>query len=219
MRAWLDNSWGAVRPAVVEGLIVYGRPRGAEATFVRSDAWLGAQHTPTVDEARAELMRRFLSAFGPATAGDFAKWSGIKLSESRVVLDSLGDEAVRVSVDGAPGWILARDAVAVRDAELNRGAVRMLPAFDTLLLAHATKEHLVPPKFFKKVYRPQGWISPVVLVGSAVVAVWFSKARGRAIEVDVQPFARLTREVRDAIAAEAEAMSRFLASPCHVRFS
>jgi len=35
MRKWLQYAWSAMRPAILEGLIVYGEPRGAEATFVR----------------------------------------------------------------------------------------------------------------------------------------------------------------------------------------
>src|SRR6476646_3280192 len=88
MRAWLDHAWSAVRPAVIEGRIVYGPPRGAEATFVRADAWVGPQREWTLDEARAELLRRFLAAFGPATPHDFAKWSGLNTSEARRVVDS-----------------------------------------------------------------------------------------------------------------------------------
>jgi hypothetical protein len=50
--------------------------------------------------------------------------------------------------------------------------VRLLPAFDAFLLAHATKDHIVDPRFYKRVYRNQGWISPVVLVGGRIAAVW-----------------------------------------------
>jgi len=35
MRVWLKYAWSAMRPAIVEGLICYGPPRGAQATFVR----------------------------------------------------------------------------------------------------------------------------------------------------------------------------------------
>src|SRR5262249_23848401 len=42
-RKWLDPAWSGVRPAVIEGAIFYGPPRGAEATFVRVDRWLGSQ--------------------------------------------------------------------------------------------------------------------------------------------------------------------------------
>jgi len=104
MRSWLDHAWSAVRPAVIEGLIVYGPPRGAEATFVRVDRWLGKQPTLGVDEARVELLRRFLSAFGPATPHDFAKWSGIRTSEAkRVVVKGffLNHPDVELKIPGA----------------------------------------------------------------------------------------------------------------------
>ena len=42
MRVWLKYAWSAMRPAIVEGLICYGPPRGAQATFVRVDQWLPA---------------------------------------------------------------------------------------------------------------------------------------------------------------------------------
>jgi hypothetical protein len=86
VRAWLEHAWSAVRPAVIDGLIVYGPPRGAEATFGRVDEWLPKQPAFEVADARAELLRRFLSAFGPATAHDFAKWSGLKTTDARTAL-------------------------------------------------------------------------------------------------------------------------------------
>jgi hypothetical protein len=58
MRSWLDHTRTAVRSAVIEGLIVSGPPRGAEAAIVRVDRWLGRQPTLDVDEARVELFGR-----------------------------------------------------------------------------------------------------------------------------------------------------------------
>ena len=49
VRAWLDHAWSAVRPAVIEGAIVYGPPRGAEATFVRADTWIGGSVCAVAD--------------------------------------------------------------------------------------------------------------------------------------------------------------------------
>ena len=218
LRAWLDNSWGALRPAVIDGLIVYGPPRGAETTFVRVDSWLSTQPPMDVETARAELCRRFLSAFGPASAHDFAKWSGIKTSEAKAVIESLGGELARVSVEGASGWIRSVDADALTHSDLDPSAVRLLGAFDSFLLAHATKEHLVEPKHYKRVYRPQGWISPVVMRGGAIVGVWFPEATGRDVTLDVHLFGRAGAALRQAVEREAEAMSVFLAAPCRARF-
>jgi uncharacterized protein YcaQ len=186
MRLWLDNVWGPMRtrPALVEGLIVYGPARGAEATFVRVDRWLGRQRTPGVGEARAQLARRFLSAYGPATFRDFAKWSGLKSSDARVVFDAIAGEVTEVCVDGNTAVIRREDLTAVMRSRLDDQIVRLLGPFDPFLLAHATKEHLVNPEYYKRVYRPQGWISPVVLAGDRIVGVWFSKVKGSVMEVD-----------------------------------
>lgn len=217
VRAWLDHAWSAVRPAVIDGLIVYGPPRGAEATFVRVDAWLPKQPAFDVAEARAELLRRFLSAFGPASAHDFAKWSGLKTSDARAIVDALRDELVPVSVDGAPGWIRGADLDALRRGALDEDAVRLLGAFDPFLLAHVTKEHLVEPRHYKRVYRPQGWISPVVLRGGAIAGVWFPKPTGKTVMLDVELFGRVTRALREGIEREADAMGRFIGVSCEAR--
>jgi hypothetical protein len=217
VRSWLDHAWSAVRPAVIEGRLVYGPPRGAEATFVRVDRWLGRQPALGVEEARAELLRRFLAAFGPATPHDFAKWSGIRTSEAKRLVES-ADDLARVSVDGAPGWILRKDVATLTRSELNSDAVRLLGAFDSFLLAHATKEHLVDARFYKRVYRPQGWISPVVLRGGTVIGVWFPESTGKKTTLGVELFGRATPSVRRAIEREAEQMSTFLGTACSPRF-
>lgn len=219
MRAWLDHAWSAVRPAVIEGLIVYGPPRGSAATFVRTDKWLGRQKTIDGDTARGELLRRFLAAFGPATPHDFAKWSGLKTSDARRLVAAAGDALAAVSVDGAPGWILREDVAALDRSRLDPDAVRLLGAFDSFLLAHATKEQLVAPPFYKRVYRPQGWISPVVLRGATIVGVWFSETSGGQAAIRVELFKRGSAALRRAIEREADAIGAFLGTACQVRFS
>src|SRR5204862_951716 len=94
----------------------------------------------------------------------------------------------------------------------------LLPAFDTFLLAHSTKDHLVEPRFYKRVYRNQGWLSPVVLVNGRIVAVWFLEERARAFTVDVQPFGALDAKVRRGLSAVAVALGSFLGARCHVEF-
>ncbi|HEY1913035.1 MAG TPA: winged helix DNA-binding domain-containing protein [Vicinamibacterales bacterium] len=218
MRAWLDNSWGALRAPVVDGLIVYGPPQGSATTFVRVDQWLQRQPSFGVDEARAELCRRFLSAFGPATAHDFAKWSGLKTSEARVVIAGLAGELEPVTIEGATGWIRHLDRRTLGESVLDEESVRLLGPFDSFLLAHATKEHLVPPKHYKRVYRPQGWISPVVMRGGSIIGVWFPETSSQTVTLGVELFGKTTPGVRQAIEREAEALGRFLGLRGQARF-
>jgi hypothetical protein len=225
MRVWLKYAWSAMRPAILEGLIVYGPPRGAETTFVRTDQWLqrplvsALRRTSSLDahEARIELARRFLTAFGPATHRDFTKWSGLPTSVTRPIFEQLSSDMVAVSVDGEASFILRRDLKSLAGARLDRSA-KLLPSFDSFLLAHSTKDHLVDPRFYKRVYRNQGWLSPVVIAGGRIVAVWFLEERAKAFTVDVQPFGALDAKVRRGLEAEAEALGTFLGARCDVQF-
>lgn len=219
MRKWLRFSWSALRPAIVEGLICYGPPRGNEVAFVRVDQWLPRPRAIDEGEARRELVRRFLAAFGPATVRDFMKWSGIKALEARRAWTSLedGDELAPVAVDGASQWLLGRDLPALTDRAPDAGSLRLLPSFDPFLLAHATKDHLVEKRHYKRVYRAAGWITPVVLIGGRVAGVWSLETRANAVAVDVQLFDKAGRATRDAIERETSALGRFLGARCDVK--
>lgn len=218
MRTWLKFAWSAMRPAILEGLIVYGQPRGAEATFVRVDQWLPKQRAVDAADAQLELATRFLRAFGPATHRDFTKWSGLPTSVTKPVFERLGGTLEEVTVDGERSCILRKDLAELQAAKIDSSPI-LLPSFDTFLLAHQTKDHLVEKKFYKRVYRNQGWLSPVVLVNGRIVAVWFLEERAKAFTVDVQPFGTLDTKVRRGIAAEADALGIFLGARCDVQYS
>jgi hypothetical protein len=214
VQRWLDFASSAFRPLIVQGLICYGPPRGAEVTLVRTDRWLALGTPMDEAEAKRELLRRFLGAYGPATVRDFVKWSGIPAVEAKPVWDAVGGDLVDVDVEGEPAWILARDRAALSKARFEENGVRLLPAFDPFLLAHAAKDHLVDPRFYKRVYRNQGWLSPVVLAGGRVVATWSLKKELLTIEA----FEGLSKEVKRGIAKETGALREFLNAPVNVLF-
>jgi hypothetical protein len=68
-------------------------------------------------------------------------------------------------------------------------------------------------------FTAQGWISPTVLQGGRIIGVWFQKAAAKDVILDVELFKAPTSAVRDAIAAQADAMSSFVAAHCVPRFT
>ncbi len=180
------------------------------------------------EDAKRELLRRFLAAYGPGTIRDFVKWSGIPMSEAKPVWDAVSAEMTEIEIDGADpafaranadrAWILKKDLRALKSTVGDPDAVRLLPAFDVYLLAHSAKDHLVEPQFYKRVYRNQGWLSPVVLRGGRIIGVWFLRSTARSQTVDVEPFVPVTRAVRARIEEEVGALSEFLNAPCKLLF-
>jgi hypothetical protein len=211
--AKLTQSWGTIlKPAAFAGRLCFGPSLGQRVQFTRPDTWLAttpAAHDPNA--ATADIARRFLAAYGPATYHDLARWwSGGGVATARQWIASLGDEVSRVELDGTPAWMLTAHLREARQLRPQR-SVRLLPAFDQYVIAashHA--EHLLPGKLRHRVYRQQGWISPVLLVNGRMEGVWRHQIKGSRVEVAVEPFVKAQPWVRRAAAEEAERLAAFL---------
>jgi hypothetical protein len=216
----LRESWGALlKPAAALGLVCFAPSEGQQVRFIRPDTWLDgwADHDP--DEAMAEVTRRFLAASGPVTREDFARWWGIPSpAKGRRLLERLGDEVARVEVEGAAAYALAADLPGLAtaggggaDRAGGSRVVRLLPAFDQYVItATLQAERLMPGPFKDRVYRPQGWLSPVLLVGGRMDGVWRQERKGRRLLVTIEPFAGpLPARARRAAEAEAERLAAF----------
>ncbi len=209
MRTWMDLVWSIVRVPVSEGLICYGPDQGNEVTFIRTDQWLGKQKPIAELEAQCALFRKYLAAYGPATVRDFRHWSGISMKDCQAIHDCIKDDLVEVKVDDVTCSLLRRDYKEFAESAPSKGRVKLLPHFDSYLLAHAEKEHLLASVHYKRVYRNQGWISPVILVDGKVTGVWSYKMQGRTLLIQIEPFAKLSRAIRGAIEQEAAALAVF----------
>jgi hypothetical protein len=206
LRQHLLSGWGALlKPSAHRGELCFGPNRGRNVTFVRPDRWLGRLARHDQDEAAVEVARRFLAAYGPATSDDFARWVGIRGARPKRILAALGEEASQVDLDGWAAVLLEADLDALRTAGRPQTA-RLLPAFDPYVVGVRPRGSLVAPEHEARIYRQQGWISPVVLVDGAAAGVW-KYERGR---VELELFGPISSAARRAIDAEEERLRAFL---------
>lgn len=204
LRAMVLGSWGTMlKPAAFQGHMIFGPSSGQNVTFISPRHWLGDFPTFGRDEAFLEIVRRYLTAYGPATSNDFAAWWGSSRAHARKLFRALGGELIPVSVDGWDAWALAADADALQVTQPSQ-TVRLLPGFDpyTLGLRRVTQAAL-PVAYKGRVFRPQGWISALVLVGGRVVGVWKHEAKKAQITITVSPFEPISQHVRAGIEQEA----------------
>ena len=96
--------------------------------------------------------------------------------------------------------------------------MRLLPAFDHYVVAAPRDATLSVPASGARVYRPQGWLSPVLLVDGRMAGVWSHERKGDRLVVEVEPFGRLARRQAGA-EAEAEALAAFLGGELELRLS
>lgn len=207
----LGDSWGAyLKPASFQGSLCFGPSRGRSVTFVSPREWIEAGPGPPGDEAVAEVTRRYLGAHGPATAAEYSRWWGPRRpAQATRSFRALGEEAVEVDIEGEPHWALAEQVEAIAKAA-PRGAVRLLPAFDPYVIGAARDvPSILEPEHKGRVHRPQGWISPVLLVDGRIEGVWsYERGRGR-LSVRVEPFGEVGDDIRRGAEAEAERLAMF----------
>jgi hypothetical protein len=201
---------GILGYACTRGTLCAGPPHGSEGTFVRPDAWLLNWRDLSVPEAEDELLRVYLRAHGPANVSDFAWWTYVTASAARAIWGRQEEDLALVSVGGKTGWVLRDDLPALKRSRLRQPSVRLLPFFDAFLLGHKDKGHLVEAKHYKRVYRPQGWLSPAVLVDGRITGTWSHERKGRRIALRIEPFHRFGAELRAAIEGEGQDLGRFL---------
>jgi hypothetical protein len=202
-------SWGGVlKQSARYGDLCFGPPRGRNITFVRPDRWLRRTLRADPEDSDREVVRRYLAAYGPASAVDFGRWLEDP-TRARALLRASADEVADVEVDGRPALALAADLAALARSRRPRG-VRLLPGFDQYVTGHRVREAFVPADSMRRVFSQQGWVAPVVLVDGRAAGVWSHERHGAAIRVEVEPFQALRPKVRQALAGEVERLAAFL---------
>jgi Winged helix DNA-binding domain len=160
------------------------------------------EHDPT--EARAEIFRRYLAAFGPASRRDLTAWSMMHVPEIQRALDRL--EPLRRFRDPEGRELLDVPRAPQPDPE-TPAPVRFLPKWDNVLLAWADRTRVLPEQYRKTVIRANGDVAQTFLVDGFVAGTWRVE-NGRVVP---EPFAPLSRATRSELDEEAARLEAFLA--------
>jgi hypothetical protein len=160
------------------------------------------RHDPT--EARAEMLRRYLAAFGPASRRDIVQWSMMHVPEIDRALERL--EPLRRFRDEGGRELLDVPRAPIPDAD-TIAPVRFLPKWDNVLLAFSDRTRILPEAYRKRVIRANGDVAQTFLVDGVVAGIWRVEG-GRVV---LEPFAPLPRSARREVQDEAARLSAFLA--------
>jgi hypothetical protein len=198
-----------IRRAALEGLLCVVPRSGGKERYALLDDWIG-DHPPirsvAPQEASAELARRYLAAFGPATATDLAAWSGLPIGAARAALDAIADELTEVATRAGPAWMLSGAA----HPPSRPTPVRLVGGFDSFLLGYADRLLHVSPADARRVNAGGGMIRPAVVADGRVIGTWAYRRQAGHHAIDVDTFRGLTGEERDAIEGEVGDVGRFL---------
>ncbi|MFF7607793.1 DNA glycosylase AlkZ-like family protein [Streptomyces parvulus] len=188
---------------------VHHGPTGGPWSFTARNAYLaappdaGSRPEPAAGVRR--LMLSYLRAFGPATAQDFARFTLLTRGAVDDALRDLGDRVVPVAGRGRAALFDLADATV--PAEDTEAPPRLLPMWDSTLLAHVVPGRFLPAEYRPAVVRRNGDVLPCLLVDGRVAGVWRTVEGG----VELTAFQPLGKSARRAVTEEAEKLAALLA--------
>ncbi len=164
-----------------EQRVVRGRPQGSWTStryrWAPMTSWL-PEGMPALkpDEARAELARRWLAAFGPGTIADLKWWTGWTLGQTRTAVAEL--DALEVELDhGETGIVLAGDDAPVRSP---KPWAALLPSLDPTVMGWAERGwYLGAHK--SALFDRAGNAGPTVWWDGRIVGGWTQRAGGEIV--------------------------------------
>ncbi|GAA1859537.1 winged helix DNA-binding domain-containing protein [Brevibacterium marinum] len=190
-----------LRILTLQKVICFAPREGNKAPFVLLDEWLEIQrHEMGPEDARAELLRRYLHAYGPSTRGDFASWLGVRSREAESWWNLLEDEMTEVDF-GRRTWILTDDRDALRSPRTPAG-VRLLPPRDPYIQGR-DRETIIDKELHRDVFTTVG--DPgTVLVDGRIVGIWRARKKGKKLSMSVTAFETVSARAKKAVESEAD---------------
>jgi hypothetical protein len=201
-----------VMHAELEGAICSGPRRGKQFTYALLERRAPRARLLPRDEALAELTRRYFASHGPATARDFAWWSGLSLKDARTGLAALG-RAVEREVIGELTYWLVPSRLGQRPAQ---PLVHLLPNYDEGLIAYKDRD-LPGGVPLPAGAAHHGNFPHHLVIEGRVSGGWRRTITARDVTIDVLPSRAMTRTERRSLQTEVGRYAAFVEKPAALR--
>lgn len=182
-------------------------PTGGPWSFQAPSSYRTAPATLAAEshgEAVQWLIMRYLAAFGPASMLDIAQFSILKRSVVQAALKAMGGNLETLTgPDGETLFDVPGGRYPAGDTVV---PPRLLPMWDSILLAYSDRSRTIPPEYRSVILRRNGDVLPTLLVDGYVAGLWRPVEAG----IEATAFHRLRDGAWDGLAAEAAALQAFL---------
>lgn len=165
-----------------EGVVVRSRPTGSwinsQYRWAAMDDWVpGGIAGMDPRAASAELVRRWLHAFGPGTTADVQWWTGWTVRDTRRALEDAGAIAVAMetSAGDVDAW-LAPDDLDIEHDPLDW--VALLPGLDPTTMGWKERTWYLAEDVAPQVVDRNGNAGPTIWIDGRVVGSWVQRPDG-----------------------------------------
>ena len=195
--------------AELEGIVCSGPRRGKQFTYALLEERAPQAKSLKREEALAELARRYFVSRGPATVQDFAKWSGLPVTDAGSGLASVKAQLQHETVCGQTYWF-----PIVRPAPRDKSpTAHLLSIYDEYISGYKDHSAMTDQRNAKKLVAMGNALSYVIVVDAQVVGTWRRTMRTNGVVIETDVFTRLTKAQTRAVSIAARAYGKFFGLP------
>jgi hypothetical protein len=200
-----------VQRAHADGLVCYAPRKGKRHYLTLLDEWLPAARDLPYDEALARLTLQYFRGHGPATAEDFAWWSGLTLSDARRGFGMVAAQLAQEKFADIAYWL----DPATMNASGDIAGVWLLPNYDEYTVGYRDRSAIFDDRHKSQVHSPQYNIvfANVIVADGEVVGTGKRVIKKHEVQVSTNLFSPLTGTQGQALSAAADRYGIFAGLP------
>jgi hypothetical protein len=171
--------------AELEGLVCNGKMKGKQITYALLEERVSRPKTKlSKEEALAKLAQCYFESRGPATAADFAKWSGFSVTSCKLAINAIKLQLKTITIDNQQYWI-GKD---YQDTTKFSESIHFLAAFDEFLISYKTRESSILLEHQSKAFTKNGIFKPTIVENGKVIGIWKRTIKKDHVKIETEFF-------------------------------
>jgi len=188
------------------GLVCSGGMQGKQFTYALLDERVPATKPFDRQEAVIALAERYFTSHGPATLQDYVWWSGLTVADAKAGLASIKHKLTSADLNGNTYWFAEPKNLPKSKSP---GAF-LLPNYDEYIVSYKDRNATISASDLNKA-DPRGTIfNHTIIANGKIIGIWKRTIGKSKVDIELIPFAPLSKVNKTAIATAAKRYAKFL---------
>ena len=193
--------------AELEALVCNGKRKGKQFTYSLLDDRAPKSNQLTHEEAKATLAKRYFTSHGPATARDYAWWSGMTLTEAKTSIELIKKDFASKEIEGQLYWSSKNKTPIKRSGQ----TIYLLPNFDEYTVAYADRKNIFDEAHKPKLdVRGQAIFQYTIVLDGRIAGTWRRTLKKDIVIIKPVKFFKLNDRQESALVKAAGDYAKFL---------
>jgi hypothetical protein len=192
--------------AELDGLICSGPRKGKQFTYMLLEERVPQASKLSHEEALAQLTTRYLTSRGPVSAQDFAKWSGLTVSDAKRGIESVKSQFQNETINGQTYWFSEKR----KPVKFKTPLIQLLSIFDEYISSYKDRSAICTEEYAGKLSAMGNALTYILILNSQIIGTWKRILEKKTVIIQPDLFIRLKKDEKQALHQTAKRYGAYL---------